>query len=194
MRLQFRVSQPAANPLEICWAYLWVGCPAHFTITTRPSCGLAHDRKRKVRPWSIESDACWHHLHLSVNFSWHEASEEGRETDGEKGRETMSECKWFSHIILVYRHSAGAVRSSRTEVMTMSGWHATTCLHDAHAHKPERTKRHITLSTIWNTCHFSTRQDYLETVRLTELSCWKSVVLIICCISSKMYCKFQPNV
>lgn len=92
-----------------------VGHPAHFTIKSLPSYEVARERKRKVRPWS---DACWHHLHLPVNFSWHEASEESRETDGDTGRESMYECKLFSHIIFglcLHRHSAGVVRSSQNE-------------------------------------------------------------------------------
>lgn len=130
MRLQFRMSQQL-----IRWRYTGFICgvsrPAHFTIKSLLSHEVARERKRKVRPWS---DACWHHLHLPVNFSWHEASEESRETDGETGRESMYECKLFSHIIFglcLHRHSAGVVRSSQNEarVMTMSGWHTATCPH-----------------------------------------------------------------
>lgn len=88
--------------------------PANFTTESLSSCGGAHGSKTNVRPWSITSDACWHHLQFSVNFSWHEAGEQ-RDRWQERERNYVWVQIVFSHYfgsVCVYRHSAGVVRSS----------------------------------------------------------------------------------
>lgn len=115
------------SQLVILWIYFLFSCPARFTSKSLPSYRVCSWQKEEGETLKYQRDARWHHVQISVNFSWHEASEESGETDGEKLRSSAN-CFLTLFRVCVYRHIAGVVRSSQSEaeVMTMSGWHART--------------------------------------------------------------------
>lgn len=53
-------------------------------------------------PRQRESDSSWLHLHFSVNFSWHEASEESRGTDGEMEGRGRRNYVWVQNVFSLY--------------------------------------------------------------------------------------------
>lgn len=60
---------------------------------------------RKARgetPKQRESDSSWLHLYFSVNFSWHEASEESRGTDGEMEGRGRRNYVWVQNVFSLY--------------------------------------------------------------------------------------------
>lgn len=124
-----RVSQPAADPLEICRIY--------FRLAPHAS-PLGLSRHTEVRPSSIRvmlADTICSSLLILADMK-HQ-----RRADGQMARNyTSANCFLTLFRLCVYRHSAGVVRSSQKEaqVMTVSGWHAWANPHPAHAHKPER--------------------------------------------------------
>lgn len=88
-----RVSRPAADPLEIYWIYFGFACHARASpLGLSRHTGLAHNRKRKVRPSSITvmlADTICSSLLILADMK-HQ-----RRADGQK----LYEHKLFSHII-----------------------------------------------------------------------------------------------
>lgn len=127
-------SWSSGDTMDLC---VGSGEPAHFTTESLPSHRVADDRKRKVRPWSIRSDACWHHLHYA---------------ERQMARQGEKVCMSANCFLTLFWVCIGAQLGSWDHHRTKLEWWQ--CKADTkqpahvHARKPERTWRHIRPSTM----------------------------------------------